>query len=69
MFTYVGKLENKRIFVCKRDDVIGEWSKLHNEELNDLYCSPCIFWVMKSRRIKWPGHVACMGERRGVYRV
>jgi len=43
--------------------------KLHNEELNDLYSSPNIDWVIKSRRMRWEGHVACMGERKGVYRV
>ena len=42
---------------------------LHNEELNDLYCSPNIFRVIRSRRMRWAGHVARMGERRGVYRV
>jgi len=47
----------------------GEWRKLHNEELNDLYCSPNIFRVIKSRRMRWAGPVARMGERRGVYRV
>jgi len=49
--------------------VTGVWRKLHNEELNDLYCSPSIVWVMKSRRMRWAGHSARMGERRGVYRV
>ena len=58
-----------RIFGPKRDEVTGEWRKLHNEELNDLYCSPNIVWVIKSRRIRWAVHVARMGERRGVYRV
>ena len=53
----------------KRDEVTGEWRKLHNEELNDLYCSPNIFRVIKSRRMRWAGHVARMGERRGAYRV
>jgi len=52
-----------------RDEVTGEWRKLHNEELNDLYCSPNIVWVIKSRRMRLAEHVACMGERRGVYRV
>jgi len=47
----------------------GEWRKLHNEELNDLYSSPNIVLVIKSRRMRWAGHVASMGERRGVYRV
>ena len=53
----------------KRDEVTREWRKLHNEEINDLYCSPNIFRVIKSRRIKWAGHVARMGEGRAVYRV
>ena len=56
----------RRIFGPKRDEVTGEWRKLHNEELNDLYCSPNIVWVIKWRRMRWAGHVACMGERRGV---
>jgi hypothetical protein len=46
----------------------GVWRKLHNEELNDLYCSPNIVRMIKSRRMRWTGHVARMGERRGVYR-
>ena len=64
--------ENKvlrRILGPKRDDVTGEWRKLHHEELNDLYCSPIIFRVIKSRRMRWVEHVARMEERRGVYRV
>ena len=59
----------RRIFGPKRDGVTGLCRKLHNEELNDLYCSPNIVRVMKSRRMRWAGHVARMGERRGVYRV
>jgi len=59
----------RRIFGPKRDVVTGEWSKLHNEELNDLYCSPNIVRVIRSRRIRWAGHVARMGERRCVYKV
>ena len=47
---------------------MGEWRRLHNEELNDLYSSPNIVWVIKSRRMRWAGHVARMGES-GVYRV
>ena len=53
----------RRIFGPKRDDVTGEWRRLHNEELNDLYCSPNIVRVIKSRRIRWAGHVARMGRR------
>jgi len=55
------------IFGPRRDDVTGEWRRLHNEELNDLYCSPKIVQVIKSRRMRWAGHVARMGEERGVY--
>ena len=53
----------------KRDDVTGECRKPHNEELKDLYCSPNIVKVIKSRRMRWAGHVARMEERRGIYRV
>ena len=59
----------RRIFGPKRDEVTGEWRKLHNEELNDLYSSPNIVRVIKSRKIRWVGHMARMGERRDVYRV
>jgi hypothetical protein len=59
----------RRIFWPKRDEVTGEWRKLHNEELNDLYCSPCVVQVIRSRRIRWAGHVARMGEKRSVYGV
>jgi len=59
----------RRIFGPKRDEVTGEWRKLQNEELNDLYCSPNIVRVIKSRRIGWARHVARMEERRGVYRI
>ena len=58
-------LENRvlrRIFGPKRDEVTGEWRKLHDEELNELYLSRNIFCVIKSRRMRWAGHVACMGE-------
>jgi len=59
----------RRIFGPRRDEVTGEWRRLHNEELNDLYSSPNIVRVIKSRRMRWAGHVARMGEERGVYRV
>jgi hypothetical protein len=59
----------RRIFGPKRNEVTGEWKQLHNEELNDLYCSPNIVRVFKSRRSRWAGHVARMGEGRCVYRV
>jgi len=59
----------RRIFVPKRDKVTGEWRKLHNEELNDLYSSLSIIQVIKSRRMRWSGHIAHLGESRGVYRV
>ena len=53
----------------KKDEVRGERRKLHNEELNNLYPSPNIVLVIKSRRMRWAGHVARMGVGRGVYRV
>ena len=59
----------RRLFGPRRDEVTGEWRRLHKEELNDLYTSPNIVRVIKSRRMRWVGHVACMGEERGVYRV
>ena len=59
----------RRIFGSKRDEVTGEWRKLHNEELNDLYCSPNFIRVIKSRRMRWVGHVARMGKGRVLYRV
>ena len=55
----------RRIFGPKRDEVAGEWRRLHNEELNDLYSSSNIVRVIKSRRMRWSGHVAHMGEERG----
>ena len=61
-------VENRRMFEPRRD-VTRKWRKLHNEELNDLYCSPNIVRVIKSIRMRWAGHVARMRERRGVYRV
>jgi len=59
----------RRIFGPKRDEVTGEWRKLHNEELNNVYSLPNIVRVIKSRRMRWAGHVARMGEGKGVYRV
>ena len=58
-----------RTFGTRRDEVTGEWRSLHNEEPNDLYCSPNIVRVIKRRRMRWAGHVARMGEEKGVYRV
>ena len=55
----------RRIFGPRRDEVMGEWRRLHNEELNGLYSSPDIVWVIKSRRMRLAGHVARMGEERG----
>jgi len=55
----------RRIFGPRRDEVTGAWRSLHNEELNDLYCSPNIVRVIKSRRMRWAGHVARMGEKMG----
>jgi len=59
----------RRIFGPRREEVTGEWRRLHNVELNDLYCSHNIVRVIKSRRMRWTGHVARMGEDRVVYRV
>jgi hypothetical protein len=64
--------ENKvlrRIFGTKRDEVTGEWRKLHNEGLYDLYSLPSIIRIIKSRRMRWAGHVARMGEKRNAYRL
>jgi len=68
----LGVFENmvlRRIFVTRRDEVTGEWRRLHYEELSDLYSSPNIVRVIKSRRMRWAGHVPRMGEERGAYRV
>jgi hypothetical protein len=59
----------RRIFGPKRDEVTGEWRKLYNEELSDLYSSPSIIKIIKSRRMRWAGHVARMGEKRNAYRL
>ena len=62
-----GNMVLRRIFGPRRDEVTGDWRRIHNEELNDLYSSPNIVRVIKSRRMRWAGHVARMGEE-GVYR-
>jgi hypothetical protein len=59
----------RRIFGHKRDATTGEWRRLHNEELNDLYSSPNIIRVIKSRRMRWAGYVVCVEEKRGAYRI
>ena len=59
----------RRVCRSKRDEVTRGWKKLHNEELNDLYCSPNIVRVIKSRRIRWVEHVARLEERKGIYTV
>jgi hypothetical protein len=59
----------RRIFGPKRDEATGEWERLHNEELNDLYSSPNIIRVIKSRRMRWAGHAARTEEKRGAYRI
>ena len=56
----------RRIFGPRKDEVMGEWRRLHDEKLNDLYYSLNIVQVIKSRRMRWAGHVARMGEERGV---
>jgi len=58
----------RRIFGPRRDELTGDWRRVHNEELNDLYCSPNIVRVIKSRRMRLAGYVARMGEERGAYR-
>jgi hypothetical protein len=57
------------IFISKRDEVTGGWRKLHNEELHYLHSSPSIIRTIKSRKMRWAGHVARMGEKRNVYRL
>ena len=59
----------RRVFGPKWDEVTGEWKRLHKEELNDLYPSPDFIRVIQSRRMRWAGHAARMGERRDAYRV
>jgi hypothetical protein len=60
---------SERIFGLKRDEVTGEWRKLHNEELRDLYSSPSIIRIVKSRKMRFVGHGARMGEKRNSYRL
>jgi len=59
----------RRIFGPRMDELTGEWRRLHNKELNDLYSSPNIVQVIKSKRMRWAGHVVHMSEESGVYRV
>jgi hypothetical protein len=59
----------RRILGSKSDEVTGEWRKLHNEELHDLYSSPSIIRIIKARRMRWVGHAARMGEKRNAYRL
>ena len=59
----------RRIFGPKRDEVTGEWTRLHNEELYDLYWSPNVIRVVKSKRMRWAGYVVSLEDRSGVYRV
>jgi hypothetical protein len=59
----------RRIFGPKRDEVTGGWRKLHNEKLHHLYSSPSIIRMINSRRMRWTGYVACIGEKRNAYRV
>ena len=59
----------RRVFGPKRDEVRGEWRKLHNDKLSDLYSLPNVVRVVKSRRMRWAGHVARMGAGRGLHRV
>jgi hypothetical protein len=59
----------RRVFGPKRNEVTGEWRKLHNEELHDLYSSPSIIRIMKPRRMRWAGHSTQMGEKGNAYRL
>jgi hypothetical protein len=59
----------RRIFGPKRDEVTGDWRKLHNEELQNFYSSPNIIRMIKSRRMRWAGHVARMEEKRNAYKI
>jgi hypothetical protein len=59
----------RRTFRPKRDEVMGEWRKLHNEELRDLFSSPSIIRIIKSWRMRWAGHVSRIGEKRNTYKL
>jgi hypothetical protein len=59
----------RRIFGPKRDEVMGEWRKLLNEEIRDFYSSPSLIRIIKSRRMRWASHVARMGDKRNTYRL
>ena len=59
----------RKIFGSARDELTGEWSKLHNEEQNDLYSSPNIIWTIILKIMRWVEHVVCLGVKRGAYRV
>jgi hypothetical protein len=59
----------RRIFGPKRDEVRGDWRKIHNEELHNMYSSPSIIRKIKSRSMRWSGHLARMGEKRNAYRI
>jgi hypothetical protein len=59
----------KRIFGPKRNEVIRDWRRLHNEEFHNFYSLPNIIRIIKPMRIRWTGHVACMGKKRNAYRV
>jgi hypothetical protein len=69
---YLGMFENRvlrRIFGLKKDEVTGEWRKLHNEELHDLHSLPSIIRIIKVRKLRWAGHVARMGQKKNAYRL
>jgi hypothetical protein len=59
----------RRIFGLKKHEMTGGWRKLHNEELHNLYSSPSIISIIKSKRVKWAGYVACMKEKRKAYSI
>jgi hypothetical protein len=65
----ISSSSSRKIFGTKRDEVIRGWRKLHNEDLRNFYCSPSIIIIIKSRRMRWAGHVARMGEKRNARRI